>query len=218
MRIVKEGYRTITNSMIMLIIIGILINYYSHVQDAVHIIYYILSIIVLIWIIGFFRLPKRKLQINDNNIISSADGKVVAIEEVFENEYYNDKRLQVSVFMSPFNIHANWYPVSGKIIYTKYQTGKHFIAFRPKSSLSNEMTTTVIETSNQKSVLVRQIAGALARRVVCYARRDAEIKQGEQLGFIKLGSRVDLLLPLNAEIKVSLNQKVKGSQTIIAEI
>ncbi len=218
MTIVKEGYRTITNSIIMLIIIGIIINYYSHEQNLTHIIYYIFSVILLLWIISFFRLPLRKFVINNNNIISSADGKIVAIEEVLETEFFNDKRIQVSVFMSPLNIHANWYPVSGKVLYSKYQPGKHFIAFNPKSSLANEMTSTVIETSGQQKILIRQIAGAMARRVVCYAHKEAVITQGEQLGFIKLGSRVDLLLPLDSIIKVKLNQKVKGLKTVIATI
>ena len=224
MKIAKEGYRTITNSIVMLIIIGVLINYFSIKQEIYHLTYYVFSLIILTWIVSFFRIPHRQTPIKDtttNNeqpVYSAADGTVVAIEEVTEKEYFNEKRMQVSVFMSIFNVHANWYPVEGKVIYTKYHPGKHLVARHPKSSLLNEMTTTVLQSSSNKIILVRQIAGLLARRVVCYASLQSEAIPGDRIGFIKLGSRVDIILPIDAKIKVSLNQKVKGSETIIASI
>jgi phosphatidylserine decarboxylase len=163
----------------------------------------------------FFRNPARSIIINENNIIAPADGKIVVIEEVTENEYFKDKRIQVSIFMSPINVHINRYPISGIVKYSKYHPGLFLVAWHPKSSTDNERTTIVVENKNGQSVLFRQIAGALARRIVNYAKEGDNATQGNEFGFIKFGSRVDLLLPLNVKINVALEQKVVGRQTII---
>jgi phosphatidylserine decarboxylase len=149
--------------------------------------------------------------------VSPVDGKVVVIEEVFEKEYFNEKRLQVSVFMSPINVHVTRYPIGGKVLFSKYHKGKYLVAWHPKASEENERTTIVVENESYGKVLYRQIAGALAKRIVNYAKEDQTVLQGEDSGFIKFGSRVDLFLPLNTKIKVQLNQKVRGGETIIAE-
>jgi phosphatidylserine decarboxylase len=151
-------------------------------------------------------------------VLSPADGKIVAIEEVFEPEYFKEKRIQVSVFMSPNNVHVNWAPISGTVRFMKYHPGKYLVAWHPKSSTDNERTSIVIENHSGVEILLRQIAGALARRIVCYAREGNSIRQGDEFGFIKFGSRVDIFLPLNAEIEVSIGQKVSGKQTVIAFI
>jgi phosphatidylserine decarboxylase len=151
-------------------------------------------------------------------VVSPADGKVVVIEEVDADEYFDGKRLQISVFMSPFNVHVNRNPVAGIVRYFKYHPGKYLVAWHPKSSTENERTTVVIETPQKKQVLFKQIAGALAKRIVWYIKEGQLVEQGAEMGFIKFGSRVDLLLPLDAKVKVQLNQKVKGGKTILAEI
>lgn len=171
-----------------------------------------------ILILQFFRNPKRHTKRNDKQVISPVDGKVVVIEEVEESEYFKDKRLQVSVFMSPINVHVTRYPIGGKIVFSKYHPGKYLVAWHPKSSEENERTTVVVENATFGKVLYRQIAGALARRIVNYAKKDQNVVQGTDAGFIKFGSRVDLFLPLDTNIKVELNQKVKGGESIIAEI
>jgi len=176
----------------------------------------ILSIIVLILILQFFRNPKRYTHIDDNHIIASVDGKVVVIEEVFEEEYFKDKRLQVSIFMSPINVHVTRYCTGGKINFSKYHPGKYLVAWHPKASTENERSTVVIENRIFGEVLYRQIAGALARRIVNYAEKDMIVKQGTDAGFIKFGSRVDIYLPLGTKIDVKLNDVVKGGETIIA--
>jgi len=163
----------------------------------------------------FFRVPKRDIIIDDNKILCPADGKVVVIEEVEEPEYFKDKRIQVSVFMSPLNVHVNWFPMNGIVKYYKYHKGKHLVAFHPKSSTANERSTIVIENNN-KSIMVRQIAGAMARRVVCYAKENDKAIQGEQIGIIKFGSRVDIYLPCDAKINVCLNEVVRAKKNIIA--
>jgi phosphatidylserine decarboxylase len=165
----------------------------------------------------FIRVPIRKIEIRDGLIISPADGKVVVIEKVFEDEYFKEERIQVSIFMSPFNVHINWAPMAGIVKYAKYHPGKFLVAWHPKSSTENERSTFVFENS-KGAVLVRQIAGFLARRIVFFVKQDEQIGQGDEFGFIKFGSRVDLLLPINAKIKVELDQKVTGKQTIIAEL
>ena len=151
-------------------------------------------------------------------MISPADGKVVVIEEVEADEYFTDKRIQVSVFMSPFNVHVNRNPVGGLVKYFKYHQGKYLVAWHPKSSTENERTTTVIETPSKREILFKQIAGALAKRIVWYVKEGQQVSQATEMGFIKFGSRVDLLLPLDSKIKVELNQKVKGGRTVIAEL
>jgi len=175
-------------------------------------------LIFFILILQFFRNPRRYTKLNDEQVISPVDGKVVVIEEVEESEYFKDKRLQVSVFMSPINVHVTRYPIGGKVVFSKYHPGKYLVAWHPKSSEENERTTVVVENATFGKVLYRQIAGALARRIVNYAKKDQNVVQGTDAGFIKFGSRVDLFLPLNTKLKVQLNQKVKGGESIIAEL
>ena len=170
----------------------------------------------LIMILQFFRNPKRAVSISDSHIIAPVDGKVVVIEEVFESEYFKDKRLQVSIFMSPINVHVTRYPVNGKINFSKYHPGKYLVAWHPKASTENERTTIVVENSNFGEVLYRQIAGALAKRIVNYAQEGMQVVQGTDAGFIKFGSRVDIFLPLGTPVNVVLNQKAIGGKTIIA--
>ena len=174
-------------------------------------------LVFFILILQFFRNPKRHTQHNDTHVISPVDGKVVVIEEVEEPEYFKDKRLQVSIFMSPINVHVTRYPVGGKVVFSKYHPGKYLVAWHPKSSEENERTTVVVENQKIGKVLYRQIAGALARRIVNYAKKDMNVVQGSDAGFIKFGSRVDLFLPLDTKLKVKLDQKVRGGETIIAE-
>ena len=170
----------------------------------------------LIMILQFFRNPKRDTSIDDNHIIAPVDGKVVVIEEVFESEYFKDNRLQVSIFMSPINVHVTRYPVNGKVKFSKYHPGKYLVAWHPKASTENERTTVVVENRVFGEILYRQIAGALAKRIVNYAEEGMQVIQGTDAGFIKFGSRVDLYLPLGTVINVKLNQKAVGGKTIIA--
>ena len=175
------------------------------------------TIIILVLILQFFRNPKRKTQINDSLIISPVDGKVVAVEKVYEKEYFRDDRIQVSIFMSPLNVHVTRYAIGGIIKFSKYHPGKYLVAWHPKSSELNERTTVVIENENFGRILYRQIAGAIAKRIVNYAKVDSKVVQGEDAGFIKFGSRVDLFLPLDSKIKVKINQMVVGGIDTIAE-
>jgi phosphatidylserine decarboxylase len=170
----------------------------------------------LIMILQFFRNPTRYITINDNHIIAPVDGKVVVIEEVFESEYFKDNRLQVSIFMSPINVHVTRYPVNGKIKFSKYHPGKYLVAWHPKASTENERTTVVVENKVFGEILYRQIAGALAKRIVNYAEEGMQVIQGTDAGFIKFGSRVDLYLPLGTTVNVKLNEKAIGGKTIIA--
>ena len=175
-------------------------------------------LIVFILILQFFRNPKRNTQIDDAHVVSPVDGKVVVIQEVQESEYFKDKRLQVSVFMSPINVHVTRYPIGGKVLFSKYHPGKYLVAWHPKSSEKNERTTVVVENSKFGKVLYRQIAGFLARRIVNYAKKDQNVVQGNDAGFIKFGSRVDLFLPLGTKLDIKLNQKVRGGETVIAKL
>ena len=180
----------------------------------------LLMIIILIFfvlILQFFRNPKRTTIENPDQIIAPVDGKVVVIEEVSENEYFKDKRRQISIFMSPINVHVTRYPISGTVEFSKYHPGKYLVAWHPKSSEENERTTIVIENKNVGKILYRQIAGALARRIVNYAKEGEPVKQGADAGFIKFGSRVDVFLPLHMKVNVTLNQKTKGGVTVIAQ-
>jgi phosphatidylserine decarboxylase len=175
-------------------------------------------LLIFILILQFFRNPKRNIQLNDAQVMSPVDGKVVVIEEVHESEFFNDKRLQVSVFMSPINVHVTRYPIGGKIIFSKYHPGDYLVAWHPKSSEKNERTTVVVENFKFGKVLYRQIAGALARRIVNYAEEGHNVVQGSDAGFIKFGSRVDLFLPLDTKLNIKLNQKVRGGETIIGKL
>ena len=176
----------------------------------------IAALLLLIIILQFFRNPKRTVVLNENHIIAPVDGKVVVIEEVFESEYFKDKRLQISIFMSPINVHVTRYGLSGLVKFSKYHPGKFLVAWHPKASEENERTTIVIENKTFGEVLYRQIAGALARRIVNYAREGMQVIQGTDAGFIKFGSRVDIFLPLGTPVNVVLNQKAIGGKTIIA--
>ena len=175
-------------------------------------------LVLFILILQFFRNPKRNTHANEKQALSPVDGKVVVIEEVMENEVFKDKRIQVSVFMSPINVHVTRYPIAGNVTFSKYHPGKYLVAWHPKASEENERTTVVVENDGFGKVLYRQIAGALARRIVNYAKVNDKVEQGSDSGFIKFGSRVDLFLPLDADIKVELNQKVSGGESVIAEM
>ncbi len=177
----------------------------------------IILLILLVFILQFFRNPKRKIIINDNQILAPVDGKVVVIEEVEEPEYFKDKRLQLSIFMSPLNIHVTRYAITGKVNYSKYHPGKYLVAWHPKASTDNERTTIVIENKSFGEILYRQIAGALAKRIVNYAKEGKEVVQGSDAGFIKFGSRVDVYLPIGTKVNVQIGDKVKGGTQVIAE-
>lgn len=217
MRIHKEGYIIILISFIILGFLAPLLGLIPMPSWAHYATWGIL-LLTFVWIVRFFRSPKRSLTADDLKIICPADGKIVAVEEVFEPEFFKDQRIQVSVFMSPNNVHANWSPVSGTFSYVKYHAGKYLVAWHPKSSTENERTSMVIDTKSGIQILVRQIAGAMARRIVCYGHEGNPIRQGDEIGFIKFGSRVDVFLPLGTTIKVNLGDKVKGKVTLLAEI
>lgn len=213
----KEGHKIIVGTFIFVVASFLLVDSFVHLNWLKFSLWFILFCI-LVLILQFFRNPKRKTIYNDKHVVSPVDGKVVVIEEVFENEYFKDKRIQVSVFMSPLNVHVTRFPIGGNVIFSKYHPGKYLVAWHPKSSEENERTTVVVENQTFGKVLYRQIAGALARRIVNYAKVKDVAKQGDDSGFIKFGSRVDLFLPLDTSIKVELNQKVRGGESIIAEI
>lgn len=213
----KEGFKIIINTFLLCTAIAILAEYridHFWLQKAVH----LLSVVVLVLVLQFFRNPKRNTVPNDSHIISPVDGKVVVIEEVFEKEYFKDKRLQVSIFMSPLNVHVTRYAISGSVVFSKYHPGKYLVAWHSKSSELNERTTVVVENKTVGQILYRQIAGAVARRIVNYAKVGDEAIQGADAGFIKFGSRVDLFLPLGTKIKVQKDQIVKGGEDCIAEV
>jgi phosphatidylserine decarboxylase len=176
----------------------------------------ILSLILLFLVIRFFRVPSRNTPLDVLNILSPADGRVVAIEQTTEDEYFKDERLQISIFMSIWNVHVNWHPISGTVEYFKHHPGKYLIAKHPKSSLKNERTSIAIKQDDDKRIMVRQIAGAVARRIVSYIAPNESVDQASQLGIIKFGSRVDIFLPLNVQLNVKIKDKVKGKKTILA--
>jgi phosphatidylserine decarboxylase len=218
MTIHKEGFKTL--GVIASVVIGIVLleHWLLPNRPIVHVATTIIGAIFFLIVLQFFRKPKRKLVKKEGAIICPADGKVVVIEEVEETEFFKDKRLQVSIFMSPLNVHINRYPVNGEVTYTKYHPGNNMVAWHPKSSSLNEHNTVVIEQDNGIQILMRQIAGFVARRIIWYCEPRDKVEQGNELGFIKFGSRVDLFLPLGTEIKVELEQKVRGGKTIIAEL
>lgn len=216
MTIHKEGYSSIAWATILFGVINILSFYFiSYWSPALSWVIFIGTLILLIFLISFFRIPKRQLYAGDNAVVAPADGKVVAIEEVEADEYFSDRRIQVSIFMSPLNVHVNRNPVSGDVSYSQYHKGKYLVAWHPKSSIENERHTVVYKSSG-KELLIKQIAGALAKRIVNYLQAGQQVKQGEEMGFIKFGSRVDILLPLNAKIQVKINENVKGGVTVVA--
>jgi phosphatidylserine decarboxylase len=212
----KEGFKIIFIALVIVIGLSLLANVFVENPTIRGGIIISLTLLLLL-VLQFFRNPKRNFLVNPEQVLSSVDGKVVVIEEVFEKEYFNDKRLQISVFMSPINVHVTRYPVGGKVVYSKYHPGKFLVAWHPKSSEENERTTVVVNNETFGDVLFRQIAGALAKRIVNYAEVNQEVEQASDSGFIKFGSRVDIFLPLDAKIKVTLNQKVTGGISIIAE-
>lgn len=211
----KEGYKIIFVTIIVLALLSYL-TWYFIPFEILQVILYIGFGIELVWTISFFRVPNRVVDINDNNILSSADGKIVTIEEVTETEFFNDKRIMISVFMSPFNVHVNWYPFRGKVIYTKYHKGKYLAAYNPKSSTDNERNSIVLENTDGKAVLIRQIAGVMARRIISYSKKNDLINQGDEFGIIRFGSRVDFFLPTDVKVNVKIGDKVCAKKSIIA--
>lgn len=214
----KEG----TASILLALLFGAVVNfctyYFAPNTTWLHVFGILLSSFILIIILQFFRKPIFEITPNDSILLAPADGKVVVIEEVEEPEYFKDKRIQVSIFMSPFNVHINRNPISGIVKYAKYHAGLYLVAWHPKSSTENERTTVVYEKSNGMQILMRQIAGALARRIVYYVKEGDKVTQGNEMGFIKFGSRVDLFLPLGTKIDVKLNDVVKGGKSTIATL
>ncbi|TQI69949.1 phosphatidylserine decarboxylase [Gramella sp. Hel_I_59] len=213
----KEGYKIMILTALILIAINVVT--YSLI-DLYWLKFAILvaSVLFFLLIVQFFRNPKRPTIHNNEHVVSPVDGKVVVIEEVFEKEYFKDKRLQVSIFMSPLNVHVTRHPVGGKVKFSKYHPGKFLVAWHPKSSEENERTTVVVENEIAGEVLYRQIAGALAKRIVNYAEEGTEVVQGSDSGFIKFGSRVDVFLPIGTKVKVGINDKVKGGVSVIADV
>lgn len=211
----KEGTQSILLGTIFTAVVLLLSDYFIY-SNWIKMVVQIATLLLLIIILQFFRNPKRTVIINENHIIAPVDGKVVVIEEVFENEYFKDKRLQISIFMSPINVHVTRYGLSGIVKFSKYHPGKFLVAWHPKASEENERTTIVIENKTFGEILYRQIAGALARRIVNYAEEEMQVIQGTDAGFIKFGSRVDIFLPLGTQVNVVLNQKAVGGKTIIA--
>jgi len=218
MKFHKEGWPSLFIVLVFSAIIIFIAKYFFPEFLIAQWFAYLLSGFLIITILQFFRDPKREFTINDSKIIAPADGKVVVIEETEEGEYFKDKRLQVSIFMSPLNVHINRYPIAGKVSFFKYHPGKFLAAWEPKSSTDNERTTVVVEHKNGTKILFRQIAGALARRIVWYCKEGDTAEQCGQMGFIKFGSRVDLFLPLGTKLDVKIGDVVKGSQSIIGSI
>ncbi|WP_312788905.1 phosphatidylserine decarboxylase family protein [Sphingobacterium sp.] len=216
MKFHKEGYTTLAIAVLFIFIINAVADYYDASQYLKWFIY-ALSAFLFITVVQFFRSPKKLVVPEDGIILCPADGKVVVIEETEENEYFHDKRIQVSIFMSPVNVHVNRNPISGLVTFFKYHPGKFLVAWHPKSSTDNERTTVVVKDKAGREVLFRQIAGALARRIVWYVKEKDEVVQGNEFGFIKFGSRVDLFLPLGTEINVNIGDKVTGAKTVIGK-
>ena len=213
----KEGYKIILSSLLTTAVVVLSVEYITEhywMRKMIQLI----AIILFVLVLQFFRNPKRETALNEHHIISPVDGKVVVIEEIFEKEYFKDKRLQVSIFMSPINVHVTRYVISGEVVFSKYHPGKYLVAWHPKSSELNERTTVVVENKTVGKVLYRQIAGAVARRIVNYAKVGEKVIQGTDAGFIKFGSRVDVLLPIGSKINVVINQVVKGGLDKIATV
>ena len=218
MTIHREGYRSIAIGTIIFVLINtVSVNFLSSLLPLLCWLIFFTTLFVLLFLVSFFRIPNRILTIVDGQVIAPADGKVVVIEEVVDEEYFKEKRLQVSVFMSPANVHVNRNPISGEVVYNQYHKGKYLVAWHPKSSTENERHSIVIKKGNIE-ILVKQIAGALAKRIVNYTQVGQQVKQTEEMGFIKFGSRVDMLLPVGGKINVQLNQVVQGGVTVIATL
>jgi phosphatidylserine decarboxylase len=217
MKIHREGLATILLTFAVLALLnGAVFYFFGHMPLLCRIVA-AFSLVLFLFIISFFRIPAREMKLDESLVIAPCDGKVVVIEETYEPEYFKDKRLQVSIFMSPANVHVNRNPISGQVKLSQYHSGKYLVAWHPKSSTENERHTVVIG-NGKADILVRQIAGALARRIVNYLKPGMQVVQNEELGFIKFGSRVDLYLPVGTQVNVQLEQVVKGGQTVIATI
>lgn len=212
----KEGIQISLSVLIFLIAVNVLIFVLSKGNSYVFVPIIGASIVFYALVLWFFRVPRRDIVIDNSKVYAPADGKVVAIEETYDDEYIKGKCIQISIFMSPLNVHVNYFPISGQIKYYKYHPGKYLVAWHPKSSSLNERSTVVIESHDGKEILVRQIAGAVARRIVTYAEVNKQVMQGEQMGFIKFGSRVDVFLPTKANINLEINQKAVATQTVLA--
>lgn len=214
----KEGTGTISLTIIGLLAANAALRYFLPEQEILHALLLIVSIFLFVIVVQFFRKPTRTTVKNPKHVIAPADGKVVVIEEVVETEYFKEPRRQVSIFMSPLNVHINFNPISGIVSYAKYHAGKYLVAWHPKSSTENERTTIVVKHHNGTEVLFRQIAGALARRICWYVKEGQAVEQGSEFGFIKFGSRIDIFLPLDAKILVNIDDKPIGGETVIAEL
>lgn len=217
MGIHKEGRSLLLILLIVFIAVNLTMNYLK-VDSVISQLVLVSTVVLFLLVLQFFRNPKVISVVNDNFVLAPADGKVVAIEDVTEEEYFKDKRTQISIFMSPLNVHVNRNPISGIVSYFKYHPGKYLVAWHPKSSTENERTTTVVKSKNNLEILFRQIAGAVARRIKNYVTEGDQVEQGSEFGFIKFGSRVDVLLPTNAEIKVKIGDKTKAGKTTLAEL
>ncbi|HYF32052.1 MAG TPA: phosphatidylserine decarboxylase family protein [Chitinophagaceae bacterium] len=218
MRIHKEGFKTIVITGLVFLILNLASFFLlSSRYPMLSLIVFIVTLGLFAFIISFFRVPSRQLVTGENVVVAPADGKVVVIEETFDEEYFDDKRLQISIFMSPANVHQNRSPISGEVVYSTYHKGKYLVAWHPKSSTENERHSIVIKNSKAE-ILVKQIAGALAKRIINYLREGQVIEQSAEFGFIKFGSRVDVLLPVGTKVNVKLNQVVKGGITVLATL
>ncbi|MDR1370373.1 MAG: phosphatidylserine decarboxylase family protein [Dysgonamonadaceae bacterium] len=218
MKIHPEGYKILTSSLLSLILLNVALCSWVG-RSLFFFTVFIISCVLAFILINFFRSPKRIFTGDlENLLVAPADGTVVVIEEIFEDEWFQEKRIQVSIFMSLFDAHVNWIPANGKIIHSSHQNGRFMAAYLPKSSRENERSTVVIERPNGEQILLRQIAGAMAKRIVTYSKEDQDCRINEQLGFIKFGSRIDLFLPLNSRIEVKMDETVKGNKTIIAHL
>jgi len=218
MKIHREGTKTIAITLLFVTVVLLIFNHILPEQSWPHLLLYLAGLWFILMIVRFFRSPEREAKAGEKTILSPADGKVVVVERTIEPEFFKDERIQISIFMSATNVHVNWFPVSGNIIYYHYHPGKHMVAFNPKSSLLNERTTTVIQARDNARILIRQIAGAVARRVKCYPVVGEPVTIGDELGFIKFGSRVDLLLPVDATINVKIGDRVTGKKTVIGTL
>ena len=217
MKIHKEGYPTILIALALIGLINFLsFNYLSYILIKISAL--LVSLIFFYLILHFFRNPTRDVKINNKHIIAPSDGKLVVVEEVFENEFLKEDCTQLSIFMSPLNVHKQWYPVNGEVIYSKNHDGKYLVAWHPKSSSENERSTIVIQTKENQKILFRQIAGAVARRICNYSSKGNKVDQNMEAGFIKFGSRIDVFIPKSSKIKVSLNDIIIGGETILAEM
>jgi phosphatidylserine decarboxylase len=216
-RIHREGKQILLRTLLILALINVVVFTWVELE-WVETLVLIASLVVYLLVLQFFRNPKRYFQVDDNKVLAPADGKIVVIQEIEEGEYFKDKRIQISIFMSPINVHVNRYPVSGVVKYAKYHPGAYLVAWHPKSSLLNERTSVVVQNPAGEEVMYKQIAGALARRIIMYAKEGLKVAQGRDSGFIRFGSRVDVILPPDARILVKVGDKARGGEQVLAEL